>query len=204
MNLITVHQQEVIGTEEVNSVNARDLYKYLEIKQDFSGWIKAQLGRGRFVEPRDYVLLTENSEQKQGSGGHNAKDYLLTVDTAKHIALMSGTDKGFEVRDYFIEIEKQHYALMEVIRNAIKKHSLGMPQETNKRRVGTRLSDREKAICEMGFQTDQTNAYLSRVLGCDPRTVGRYRAEYEDGEQAPELAYHEEQEEVLPLYDEEV
>lgn len=203
MNLITVQQQEVTGTEEVNSVNARDLFEHLEVKSDFSTWIKNQFERGMFDEGEDYSLLHNNVEQKQGSGGHNAKDYLLTLDTAKHIALSSGTQKGKETRKYFIEVEKQHYSLMEVVSNAIKKHSLGMPQETNKRRVGTRLDDREKAICEMGFKTEQTNAYLSRVLGCDTRTVGRYRAEYEDGEREPMLEYNEEQE-TLALYEEEV
>src|SRR5690606_28048169 len=33
-------------------------------------------------------------------------EYHLTIEAGKHIAMMSGTDKGFEVRDYFIECER--------------------------------------------------------------------------------------------------
>jgi phage anti-repressor protein len=31
----------------------------------------------------------------------------LTVEVSKHIGMLSGTDKGFEVREYFIECERR-------------------------------------------------------------------------------------------------
>ena len=33
-------------------------------------------------------------------------DYYLTIEAAKQIAMMSGCDKGFEVRNYFLECER--------------------------------------------------------------------------------------------------
>lgn len=198
MNLITTHYTEVTSKEAVNSVNARDLHQYLEIKQEFANWMKYQIERGFFEEGKDYILLDKNVMQKQekeeNRGGHNAKEYLLTIETAKSIAMMSQTPKGKEVRDYFIEVEKQYHSLKEALDATVEKFRLGMPQEPNQRRVGTPLTDREKEICEVYFRVDQTNAHISRVLGCDARTVGRYRAEYEEGEQTP----------TLPLYQEEV
>jgi phage anti-repressor protein len=100
-----------IGETKVNSVSARDLHKELGVKKDFSSWIKAQIKRGLFDENIDYIIVSDNKsllpQKGEQRGGHNKIDYILTIDTAKEIAMMSGTQKGKEVRNYFIEVEKQ-------------------------------------------------------------------------------------------------
>ncbi|MDX2469804.1 MAG: antA/AntB antirepressor family protein [SAR324 cluster bacterium] len=52
---------------------------------------------------RDYILLTKKVEQV--SGAKHLVEYHLTVEAAKHIAMMENNDKGFQVRDYYIELE---------------------------------------------------------------------------------------------------
>ena len=44
---------------------------------------------------------------EQVSGAKHLKEYILSLDTAKHLAMIQRNDKGREVRDYFIEVEKQ-------------------------------------------------------------------------------------------------
>jgi len=92
------------------TVNARDLHAGLESKADYSTWFKTQAERARLKEGKDFVvvesLLHKDVEQTK-RGGSNRKDYFLTIEAAKHIAMMSGTEKGYEVRDYFIAREKQ-------------------------------------------------------------------------------------------------
>jgi len=98
--------------EEVNAVSARELYKKLEVKKDFTTWFKAQIKRGMFDENIDFiaiVLLPQKGEQR---GGHNKIDYILVMDTAKHISMMSGTAKGKNIRRFFIQVEKEYRTLL--------------------------------------------------------------------------------------------
>ena len=101
--LITI-QTAVIGMEEVNSVNARDLHTVLEIKKDFSDWIKRQISTLNLIENEDYIVFPQKGENLKG--GRPSKEYILTIDAAKHIAMASRTKRGREVRAYFIEVEK--------------------------------------------------------------------------------------------------
>jgi anti-repressor protein len=94
-----------VGQDEIQTANARDLHRELGVGKDFSTWIKAQIDRAALVENEDFVVFT----QKGGNliGGRPTVDYHLTFDSAKHIAMMSGTPKGKEVRKYFIECERR-------------------------------------------------------------------------------------------------
>jgi phage anti-repressor protein len=122
MNLLKFRKNR-IGEDSVNSVSARELHKVLEVKKDFSDWIKVQIRRGMFDENMDYtiiwhdplkgVVISESEILKKFKNKQQAvrnswqSDYILTLDTAKHISLMSETQKGKELRNYFIEIEKR-------------------------------------------------------------------------------------------------
>ena len=85
-------------------VSGRELHEVLEIGRDFTTWIKKMIEYG-FQENIDYVLLTQTGEQR-GRGGHNKTDYILTLEMAKHIAMVQRTEIGMKVRNYFIECEK--------------------------------------------------------------------------------------------------
>ncbi|RYA23886.1 hypothetical protein CRU96_05620 [Malaciobacter halophilus] len=106
MNELIQLNTTVIGTENVNSVNARDLHKFLEIKKDFSNWINNQIKSLGLEENVDYVVFSH--KVKAGHGTTNRKEYIITTDTAKHISMASRTAKGKEARNYFIEVEKRY------------------------------------------------------------------------------------------------
>ena len=80
------------------------LHAFLEVKKDFSNWIKKQIERARLVEGRDYIIFAQKGENT--GRGRSSLEYYLTIEAAKHIAMMSGCDKGFEVRNYFLECER--------------------------------------------------------------------------------------------------
>ena len=48
------------------------------------------------------------------------EDYALTLDVAKHVAMMSGTEKGFDFREYFIQVEKAWNSPEMIMQRALK------------------------------------------------------------------------------------
>lgn len=105
MNELIKIEPRQINDHEIQTVNARELHAFLGVKRQFTDWIKDQIERGRFVENRDFISL--HVKVKRETGATTRIEYHLTIDAAKHIAMMSNTDKGFEVRDYFIECERR-------------------------------------------------------------------------------------------------
>lgn len=100
MNQLIQINQCRIGQNSVNAVSARDLHAALDVAKDFSDWVKVQVDD--FILGTDYEIFTK----KGGNGGRPRIEYILSVDCAKSIAMMSRTEKGKEVRAYFIECER--------------------------------------------------------------------------------------------------
>lgn len=95
-------------------VNARDLHKMLESKQDFSTWIKRRISQCGFEEGFDYVRLHQKMEvdlsstKKWSSKARPqiAIEYIISVDMTKHLGMMERNKKGHEIRKYYIEQEE--------------------------------------------------------------------------------------------------
>ncbi|MDS1315809.1 antA/AntB antirepressor family protein [Aliarcobacter butzleri] len=104
MNEIIKISSEFIGIEKVNSVNARELHQVLEIGKDFTTWMNTQINSLGLEKNVDYIVY-----EVKGNG-RPQKEYIITTDTAKHISMASRTAKGKEVRNYFIQIEKEYFS----------------------------------------------------------------------------------------------
>jgi len=99
-NLIKIEKVN-IGNTELNSVNSREIYEYLELaKGQYSRWIQTNL-IDLFVENEDFKGVRHNV------GGNEVISYIVTLDVAKHLCMMAKTNKAMEVRKYFIECEKE-------------------------------------------------------------------------------------------------
>lgn len=128
--------------EGVEGINARDVHRLLKSKRHYSMWIKARIKQAGFVENQDFVtvqnlavdlpeltskesdcfLRNKIGEQKETRGGHNRADYIITLDTAKHLCLMEKNEIGRAIRQHFIEAEKQlKQVAPKVYRNTLAK-----------------------------------------------------------------------------------
>jgi phage anti-repressor protein len=86
------------------TVSARALYDFFAPTERFYPWFKRMFSYG-LTENIDFTaakfFLSVNNGAKQDIG-----DYLLTIDAAKHIAMVQRNEKGKQARQYFINIEK--------------------------------------------------------------------------------------------------
>ena len=95
-----------IANETTLLVNARDLHTFLGVGKRFASWITERIAEYGFVENQDYMIASQIREAK-GRGGYNRKEYHLTLDTAKELAMVERNEKGRQIRRYFIECEKK-------------------------------------------------------------------------------------------------
>ena len=114
MNELIKLNEQTINNEMVQTVNARELHTFLEVGKVFATWIKNRLDTLGSIEGQDYLILKGESllpqtgkQTNDGRGGHNRLEYFVTLDTAKHLAMVERNDKGKQARQYFIECERK-------------------------------------------------------------------------------------------------
>ena len=88
------------------TVNARELHKFLGSKQDFSTWIKKRIRDYDFIEGQDFVTNDKKVERQI------LKEYHISLDMAKELSMVERNDKGKEARRYFISCEKKSQAII--------------------------------------------------------------------------------------------
>ena len=122
---------ELIKIYQGNLINARELHKFLESKQIFGNWIVNRIKKYKFIEGKSYIIKLLN--RVDGKAGKPKKEYYLTLDMAKELAMVENNSKGREARLYFIEAEKTLQALqqnkrleafmkLEATKGELKKH----------------------------------------------------------------------------------
>lgn len=116
-----------IGRHQTSVVSARTLHGALGVGRDFTTWIKSRVSQFGFVAGEDYtivenlrspVLMSAKSRQQV------AHDYLLTLDTAKELAMVERNERGRAIRRYFIRCEEELQRLspqtVRVLRHQLK------------------------------------------------------------------------------------
>ena len=88
------------------TVSGRELHEALGVETPYTTWIKRMCEYG-FSENVDFATCFPNLESENQHGGQNKIDHQLTIPMAKELCMLQRTDKGKEMRQYFIAVEAQ-------------------------------------------------------------------------------------------------
>lgn len=167
--LIKITEQK-INNELKATINARDLWSFIEVKRDFSTWIKYKLID--FIKDIDYTL--HHKIVGQVSGAKNLIEYHLTIDTAKHIAMMERNEKGRQIRQYFIDFENKaknqvkELTTIEILEIALKK-----AKENEKLKIE---NQKQQNVIDKYIKIDNSKNYTetAKILGLHPQKFINY------------------------------
>ena len=95
------------------TISARDLHESLDVKTHFNDWFKRMCEYG-FEEETDFHSFLSKS-----TGGRPSTDYQITIDMAKEIAMLQRTEKGKEIRQKLIQLEKDWNSPQKVMARAL-------------------------------------------------------------------------------------
>lgn len=100
-------------------VSGRQLHQVLGVKKRFSAWFEQY--SDIFSKGYDFTGVPGGTPVRGGNGNiQYLDDYAISVDMAKHIAMMTKTAKGNEVRQYFIQVEKDFNSPEKIMARALK------------------------------------------------------------------------------------
>ena len=153
-NLITVSNGE-------QKVSARELHEMLGITKRFSQWFETN-SQG-FVEGEDFKGVYLKVQGNQYGGTQTVQDYECSTDMAKHICLMSRTEKGKEVRQYLIDLERAWNTPELVIARGLQASQKLIAEQTEKiKALGTELANKSLLI----EQLEPKATYYDLILQC--------------------------------------
>ncbi|MDH2234561.1 antA/AntB antirepressor family protein [Delftia tsuruhatensis] len=94
----------------VQLCDARALHAFMQVKRDFTTWIKGRIHKFGFVAGEDFITVENLSSPDLGNSKSRAQkltDYHLTMDMAKELSMVENNDQGRAARRYFIECERR-------------------------------------------------------------------------------------------------
>ncbi len=168
-------------------VLGRQLHEALGVNSNYTTWFDRMADYG-FTENQDYILLS-NFGNQTGRGGHNKVDHVIKLDMAKEIAMIQRTERGKQVRQYFIQVEKDFNSPEKIMARALlmadqKVHKLEAQIEADRPKVlfadavsashtSILVGDLAKLISQNGFKIGanrlfswlRDNGYLIKKRG---------------------------------------
>lgn len=158
-------------------VSARELHEALGVEKRFSAWFETN-SQG-FVEGEDFTSVLSGTVVNNGAH-RELQDYNLSVDMAKHICLMSRTNKGKACRQYLIDVEKAWNTPEQVMARALKiaNQTIDSLKENNIRLIEANERMKPKEIFADAVATSKTSILvgdLAKLICQNGYQIGQKR-----------------------------
>lgn len=110
LETIRIFSEDVIPVYDTDTgekvVLGRELHERLKIKDKYTDWMQRMIGYG-FSEDADYCTLRKKPKRQDGTEMPGERiEHVITLDMAKHIAMIQRTPEGMEIRQKLIDLEK--------------------------------------------------------------------------------------------------
>ena len=131
------------------TLSARELHEFLGVKTSFKDWFPRMCEYG-FNESQDFNPLKNERVQFEGDRQvkRTVQDYQITLDMAKEIAMIQRSEKGKQIRQYFLELERKWNSPEAVMNRAL---------EYSRKQVQALLQTNEKLELENKMKDQQLN-----------------------------------------------
>jgi phage anti-repressor protein len=143
----------MITIQENGMVDARELHNLLGMKTRFDTWITRLIDSYGFIEGKDFRSFLSKS-----TGGRQATEYQLTIDTAKESCMYGKSKRSSEFRKYFVSLS-----------NRVEQGLLWTPLQINA------LMDLAKSLTLVSVQKEVERRHFD--LFNQPKEWYNYRAE---------------------------
>lgn len=164
--------------EDQPTVSARELYRRLEISKRFSAWF--EVNSQGFVDGEDFSATYLKVQGNQYGGEKEIQDYNMTTDMAKHICLMSRTEKGKQCRQYLLDLEKAWNSPDQVMSRALKMadRTINSLKETNAKLLEDTVRMKPKEIFADAVSASHTSILigaLAKIISQNGVHIGQNR-----------------------------
>ena len=102
MNELFSLVNNTVNGEAIQTVSARELHEFLEVKSRFNDWINNRIEEYEFIENQDFVTFTKNLVK-----GRPSIEYHISLDMAKELSMVERNAQGKMARQYFIDCEER-------------------------------------------------------------------------------------------------
>lgn len=143
---------------EKPTVSARDLHEALEIRERFSLWFSRYADV--FERGTDYQSVGKPTVVNNGAK-RVLDDYSLSTDMAKHISMMTKTEKGKIMRQYFIDLEKAWNTPEQIMARALKMANQSIESLKDRCKfLGEQVVEQQQIITELQPKANYVDTIL--------------------------------------------
>ena len=135
-------------------VSGRQLHEALKVKTRYDNWFSRMTEYG-FTENQDYLVASIFGHNSNG-GRQSKVDHIINLDMAKEIAMIQRSDKGKEVRKYFIQVEKDFNSPEKIMARALLMADKNIKALTD---------ENEKLMIELE-EAQSRASYLDLIIDC--------------------------------------